>query len=109
MKAAARDLDAVEAILVESVRGGLERQVVDAGGGELRELLVELDRIGSGEARIVLHSGGDDPERAEACRLKAELGPDLAGEARDRGLAGGTRDRGDRARLAAVEARSDER
>ena len=53
-EAAGRDAHAVEPMLVEPVRGGLDREMRDAFAGELIQRAVQRDRIGRGERAVDL-------------------------------------------------------
>ena len=102
---AGRDAHAVEAMLVEPVRGGLHREMRHAFAGELVERAVQRHRIGRGERAIDLARRRDQPDGADAGGLLAERGPDLAREGGDRCLAAGAGDRRDHLRLARKELR----
>ena len=76
------DAHAVEPVLVEPVRGGLQRQMRDALAGQLIERAMQLDRIGRGQRAVFLalrrhHADGADARRRQAralaqiCRVKA--------------------------------------
>ena len=83
---------AVDAVLVEAVAGGLDRQMLDARARELGRDPVQGDRVGRGQAAVARRVRGLQPERAEAGGRMAEAGPELAGEHRDRALAAGAGD-----------------
>ena len=101
-----REGDAVEAVLREAVARRLDRDVLDAGPGQFRQIAMQRDRVRRRQ-RAGPPPGRRDtrPERAEARRRMAERGPDLAREMRDRGLAVGAGHGDDRVRLAPVEPR----
>ena len=100
---------AVEAVLVEPVRGGFESKVRDALRCQLRQRPVQRDRIGRGERAVHAAVGLDEADGAERCGLAAERGEDLAGEVGDRGLAAGAGDGDDGVGLRAEEARRHQR
>ena len=83
---------AVEPVLVEAVRGGLEGQVRDALGRQLGQRLVQRDGIGRGERAVDAAVGLDEADGAERGGLAAERGEDLAREVGNRGLAAGAGD-----------------
>ena len=83
---------AVEPVLVEAVRGGLEGQVRDALGRQLRQRLVQGHGIGRGQRAVDAAVGLDQADGAERGGLVAERGEDLAREVGDRGLAAGAGD-----------------
>ena len=99
------DAHAIDAMLVEAVRGGLHREMRDAVLGEAIERARKLDRIRRRERAVGFHFRRDEADGADARRLAAERCPDLACERRDRCLAAGARDGGDYARLAWMESR----
>ena len=85
------ELQPVEPALVEAVARRLEAEPVDALARELGERAVQLDRVGGGERRGRRAALGLDAEGADRGGLAAEPGPELADEARRRGLAAGPR------------------
>ena len=93
-EAGGSQLDAVEAELVEAVARGFERQMVDAHPRQFLQFLVQLDRVGGGEAAGSVDPRRDHADGAEARRLQPGALPDLAQEHRDRGLAVGAGDGG---------------
>ena len=95
--------DAVEPELVEAVARGLHRGVGDALVGEVGEQAVQRDRLGRGvgERRATAPS---TPTVPKFTAVSPSALPDLAGEARDRGLAVGAGDRDHHLGLVAVPA-----
>ena len=69
------ELQAVEAMLVETVARRLDRKMRDALARQGREILVELHRIGRGEAGVARQPRRDDAERADARGLEAKRLP----------------------------------
>jgi hypothetical protein len=90
-------------MLVEAMRGRLDRKIGHALTGELVERAVQLDRIWRGQGAVDLARGRHQADGADARRLLAGRGPDLACEGGDRGLAAGAGNRRDRVRLAGKE------
>ena len=103
------DRDTVEAVLREAVARRLDRGVLDALPRQFGEIAVQGDRVGRRQRTGATPGGQDKAERAEACRRMPEARPDLAREMRHRGLAVGAGHGCDRSRLAAVEARCEDR
>ena len=99
------DAHAVEPALVETVRGGLERQMCDALTRQPVERAMQFDRIGRGQRAVGLGRRRNHADGADAGGRKAERAPDLAREGGDRGLAAGAGDRRDGAGLAREEFR----
>ena len=85
-------LHAVEPVLVEPVRGGLEGEMRDAFARQLGQRLVQRDGIGRGEAAVDAAVRLDEADGAERGGLAAETGEDLAREVGHRGLAAGAGD-----------------
>ena len=83
---------AVQPVLVEAVRGGLEGQMRDALGRQLRQRPVQRDRVGRGQRAVDAAVGLDEADGAERGGLAAERGEDLAREVGHRGLAAGAGD-----------------
>ena len=108
-EAAGGDAHAVEAVLIEPVRGGLDGEMGDALVGKRVQGAVQVDRIGRGQRAVRLPLRGDDADRADAGGLVTERRPDLPGEGGDRGLAAGAGDRRDGRGLAGVKARCGKR
>jgi len=104
-----RQFQAVETMLVETMAGGLDRQMRDATVRQRRQICVQPHRVGRGEARPAIERRRDDAERAHAGGPLAKLRPDLAEEMHGRGLAVGAGDGGDRARLGVGEGRGHQR
>ena len=102
---ARRQDEAIEAHLLEAVRGGLQRQMGDAFIGKFGHQGLQPHRIGRGVVRCPFASGCDHADGPHAGRLIAELAPDLAHEGNHRGLAVGSGHRHYRLRLAAKKAR----
>ncbi|MEI9888465.1 MAG: hypothetical protein WDN08_18585 [Rhizomicrobium sp.] len=65
-EAAGRDLDAIEAELVEAVAGGSSARMLDAVVLQLRQQAVDFDRIGRGVLERDLSFGRHDPHGAQA-------------------------------------------
>ena len=82
-EAAGLDAHAVETILVEPVRGGLERQMGDAVARDLVELAMQRDRIRRGQRAVNSALVGDETDGADACGGVTEPLPDLAREGGD--------------------------
>ena len=100
-KTAGGDPHAVEPILIEPVRRGLEREMGDALAGDVVELPVQRDRIRRGQRSVDGALRRHQPDGADAGRFVTEPLPDLAREGGDRGLAAGAGDRRDGAAAAA--------
>jgi hypothetical protein len=99
----------VQAILVEPVRGGFHCEMGHALARELIERVVQGHRIRGRERTVGFtlgryHPDGADTRRGEACGF-----PDLSRERCDRGLAAGSRDRGDGLRLPRMKLRRSKR
>src|SRR5581483_11870011 len=94
-EAGRRDAHAIEAILIESVRGRLEGEMRDAVARDLVELAMQRDWIGRGQRAVDRALRRYQPDGADARRGVAKALPDLAREGRDRGLAAGAGDGGD--------------
>src|SRR5688572_2462128 len=86
---------AVQTMLVEAVARCLDGEMRHALARKRREVGVELDRIGRGQAGLSGETGRDDAERTDARRAQAERRPYLAHEVDGRGLAVGAGDRSD--------------
>src|SRR5689334_17136383 len=86
----------IEAELIEPVARRFERDMLNAGLGERREIAMEGDRIRCCEAAGLLDAGSEKPDRAEARGFVAERCPDLAQENGHRRLAVCASDGGDR-------------
>ena len=104
-EAGGRQTQAVQAMLIQPMArcfdGGMRHALPRQGG----EVLMQLHRIGRGEAGVALKPGRDDAERAHARRLEAERRPDVAQEVHGRGLAVGAGDGGNGGGLQAGEGR----
>ena len=98
-----REAHAVEAALLDAVRGRLHREMRDTVGGEPVEALVQGDRVGGRQRAVDAAIRRDDADRAERGGGMAEGQPDLPAEGGDRGLAAGAGDRNDRLGLAGME------
>jgi hypothetical protein len=92
-----------QTLLVEAVARRLHDEVLDAALFEIGREPVQRDRIGRRQRALRRAASPLQAQRAEACRRDAEQVPDLAGEARDGGLAIGAGDGGREGRLDAVE------
>src|ERR1700724_1113980 len=90
----ARDADtqAVEAVLVEPMRGSLKRQMGDPLRGNAVDDAMEFDRIRRRQRAVDLAGRCDHPDGADAGGGMAERRPYLAREGRDRSLAAGAGD-----------------
>src|SRR5579863_3302732 len=86
---ACSDLQAVESVLVEAVRGCFDGEMADAIGGERFKRAVQRDRIRRGERAVSLAARRHDADGADAGGAVAECGPDLSREGGDRRLAAG--------------------
>ena len=82
---------AVEPVLVEAVRGGLEGQMRDALDRQLRQCPVQGHRVWRRQSAISAAVGLDQADGAQRGGLVPEGGEDLPGEFGDRGLAAGAR------------------
>ncbi len=102
-EAAGLNPHAVETILVETMRGGLERQMGNAVAGDLVELAMQRDRIGCRQRAVDGAFVRDEADGADARAGVTEPLPDLARERRDRGLAAGAGHRRDRRGLPRIE------
>src|SRR6266700_6075107 len=98
-EAAGRDAHAVEAVLIEPVRGRLERKMRDAIVRDLVELPMQRDRIRRRQRAIDGALRRDQADGADAGGGMPEPLPDLARERRHRGLAAGAGHRRDGRRL----------
>jgi len=95
---------AVQAPLVNAVRGGFDGEVGDAEIGELRQALSDHSGVRRGETRRrQLYLPGRNPQRPHARRGPPHRGENLPAEGRHRGLAVGASDRDDDLGLPAVE------
>ena len=103
-EAAGRDAHAVEPVLVEAVRGGFQRQMGHALARQLRRACdaARPDRASSASRRPRA-SASTTPTVPMLAACVAERCPDLPREGRDRGLAAGAGDGGDRRGLARIE------
>ena len=95
VKPPARNAHAVEPVLVEAVRGGLERQMGDAVAGDFIELAMQRDRIGRRQRSVDGALGRHQSDGADAGRGMTEPLPDLPGKGGNRGLAAGAGHGGD--------------
>ena len=100
---------AVEAALVDAVRGRLHGKARDAIVRQTVEALVQGDRIGRRQRAVGCAVRRDDAERADARRLVAQMREELAREIGDRALAARSGDGDDFVRLLRIEARGGER
>ena len=103
------DAHAVEPVLVEPVRRGLEGEMGDALAGDFVELPVQRDRIRRGQRAVDGALRRHQPDGADAGRCVTEPLPDLAREGGDRGLAAGAGDRRDGLRLPRIKFRRGQR
>src|SRR5262245_64143179 len=97
---AGRHAHAVEATLIEPVRGGFYGEMRHAFARELIERAVERDRVRRGERAVDFALRRHEPDRADAGGRVAMRGPDLARKRSHRRLAARARDGGDHLRLA---------
>ena len=104
-----RHAHAVDAVLIEPVRGGFHREMRDAVFRQPVERASELDRIGRRERAVDLLFRRHQPDGADARRLVAQRLPDLPREGRNRRLAAGAGHRRDRLRLPRMEPRRHKR
>jgi len=88
-EAARRDPHAIEPVLVEAVRGGLDGEVGHAFTRELIERAVQRDRIRRGERAVDLARRRNEPDGADARRLITERAPDLPCEGSNGSLSTG--------------------
>ena len=95
-----RDAQAVETILIEPVRGRLDREMRDTLAGQRVERSMQRDRIRRGQRSVGLAARRDDADGADARGAMAECRPDLPRERGDGGLAARAGDGGDGLRLA---------
>ncbi len=102
-KAGRHNLHAIEPMLVEAVRGGLDGEMGHALLGQRIELLMQRDRVGRGQGSVDLTLARDQPDGADARRLVTERSPDLAREGGDRGLPAGSGDGSNNLRLVGEE------
>ncbi len=98
-EAAGRDAHAVEPILVEPMRGGLEGQMRDAVARDFVELPVQRDRIRRRQRAVDRALRRNQSDGADAGGGVAEPLPDLAREGGNRSLAAGAGDGCDRCGL----------
>ncbi len=103
------DAHTIQPVLVEAVRGRLERQMRHAFAGDLVQRLVQRNRIRGRQRAVDRSLRRDEADGADACRRKPLPHPDLPGERCDRRLAAGAGDRSDSLRLARIEARRGQR
>src|SRR6516225_6520656 len=104
-EAARRDAYAIQTVLIESMGGGLKRQMRDAFTRDLVKLAVQRDWIRRGQRAIDGAFWRYQTDGADACGRMPEVLPDLSRERGNRSLAAGTGDGGDRRRLKGVEFR----
>ena len=98
-EAAGGDAHAIEAILVEAVRGRLEGEMRDAVARDLVELAMQRDRIGRGQRAVDGALRRDEADGADARGVMAKALPDLPREGSHGRLAAGAGDGGDGLRL----------
>src|SRR5262245_16836900 len=94
-EAAGRHAHAVEAALIESMRGRFDGEMRHAFTHELIKRAMQRDGIRRRERAIDFALRRYEPDRTDAGGGMAEYGPDLAGERGDRRLAARAGDRGD--------------
>ena len=97
------DVQAVEPILIEPVRGRFDCEVGDAFAGELIERAVQRNRIGRRQRTVGLPGRRNNADRADARGAIPERAPDLPRECRDRGFPAGAGDGRDGARLTRID------
>ncbi len=108
-KAAGGDADAVEAKLIEPVRGRFQCQMGNAVARDLVELAMQRDRIGRGQRAVNGALRRHQSDGADAGRWMTQRLPDLPRERRDRGLAAGAGDGGDGPGLPRIKGRRRQR
>ena len=109
VKPPADDAHAVEAILIEPVRGGLEGEMRDALARDLVELPMQRDRIRRRQRAVDGALRRDQADGADAGGGVPEPLPDLPREGGDRGLAAGAGHRRNRRGLRGKESRRGQR
>ena len=96
---------AVEPLLVETMRGRLDREARDAACGQPVEKLMQRDRIRRGQRSVDGQRARHDADRPDRSGLAPERLPDLAHEGDDRGFAAGAGHRDNGFGLTRIEAR----
>ena len=102
-ESAGGNAQAVEAVLIEPMRGRLDRKMGDLIAGESVERSVQRDRIRRRQRAVGGAAGRDDTDSADARGAVSECGPDLPREGRDRGFSARAGDGDNDARLAREE------
>ena len=97
---------AVKPLLVETMRGGLDREARDVACGEPIEKLMQRDRVRRGQRSVDGQRARHDSDRPDRSGLAPERLPDLAHEGDDGGFAAGAGHRDNGFGLARIEARS---
>ena len=108
-EAAGRDAHAVEAELVEPMRGRFERKMRDAVARDLVELPVQCDRVRRGQRAVDGAFWRNETDGADARGVMAKTLPDLPRESGNRCLAAGARHRRDGVRLLRIKFRRSQR
>ena len=102
---ARREPHAVKPLLVETVRGGLDREARDAVRGKPIKQLMQSNRVWRRQRSIDGQRARHDADRPDRSGLSTERLPDLAHEGGDRSFSAGPGHRDDRLRLTRIEAR----
>ena len=108
-EAAGGDAHAVEPILIEPVRGSLERKMRDAIARDFVELAMQRDRIRRRQRAVNNSLRRDQSDGADTGGGMTEPLPDLARKGGDGSLAAGAGDGGDCRRLLRIEFRCGQR
>jgi hypothetical protein len=99
----------IQPMLVEPMRGGLDRKMRDALARQFVERLVQRDRIRCRQRSVDRAFGLHDADGAERRRLVPRERADLARELRDRRFPVVAGEGDDELRLVGIETRRDER
>ena len=102
-ESAGGNVQAVEAVLIEPMRGRLDRKMGDLIAGESVERSVQRDRIRRRQRAVGGAARRDDTDSADARGAVSECGPDLPREGRDRRFSARAGDGDNDARLAREE------
>src|SRR6202167_6124766 len=94
-----RNAQAIEAVLVEPVRGRLDREMRNAVSCQGVERAMQGDGMGRGQRAVSLAARRYNSDGADAGSAKAQRGPNLPRECRDRSFSARPGDGGDGARL----------
>ncbi len=96
---------AVQPLLVETMRGGLDREVGDAVRGQPIEQLMQRDRVRRRQRSVDSERARHDADRSDRSGLPPQRPPDLAHESDDRSFPAGAGHRDNGFGLARIEAR----